>query len=77
LTLGLTMLELQYRDTQGTSTIARRFETLRVEATQAAFATHSPLTQSALRSTTPLELHASFVAVLDAFIAGIPPSASL
>jgi AcrR family transcriptional regulator len=77
LTLGFTMLELQHRDARGASTIARRFDTLRADAANTAFAAHSPLTQAALRSIAPLDMYASFVAVLDAFIAGIPAPAAL
>jgi AcrR family transcriptional regulator len=73
LTLGIVTIELKYRDAQGASVFARRFENLRVRAEEPTFAAHSPLTRLALRSTPPLDLQASFSAMLDAFIAGLVP----
>jgi hypothetical protein len=70
-TLGMTILELQYRHPAGGSLFAQRIENLRAQSRESAFETTSPVTRAALQSAPDLDLDATYSAILDALIVGI------
>ncbi len=70
-TLGMTMLELEYRDPDGGTLFARRIENLRAQSLEISSEVNSPATRAALRSSADLNFSASYHAILDAFISGI------
>ena len=70
LALGLTTVELSYRDPDGISPFAKRYDNLRARSEEASFASENPITRDALTRLPTLDLGESFSSTVRAFIAG-------
>lgn len=71
LALGLTTLELSYRDPDGVSPFAKRYDNLRALREDSGFAIENPITRVALTRLPTLDLGQNFSSTVRAFIAGL------
>lgn len=71
LALGLAIAELSFRDRDGVSGFAKRFENLQAQATNPAFSDENPITRAALSHSRGLDLGANFSSTVETFIVGL------
>jgi AcrR family transcriptional regulator len=71
LALGLTTVELSYRDRDGVSPFAKRYDNLRALREDSWFASENPTTRDALARLPTLDLGENFSSTVGAFIAGL------
>lgn len=72
LSLGFSMVEQSFRDCDGVSRLAKRFDKLREYGDGATFAQQNPVTHQALLAhSSSLDLSEKFRIIVDAFIAGL------
>jgi AcrR family transcriptional regulator len=71
LALGLAIAELSFRDRDGVSGFAKRFENLKAQATNPDFADKNPITRAALSQARGLDLGANFSSTVETFLTGL------
>jgi hypothetical protein len=75
--IGLTLVELSFRDSKGESSLAARFKHLKASSETASANDKEPLSREAIKGSARFDLSQNFDAAVRAFVAGVAAGRSV